>query len=160
MKISDAILMGSLVLRPRGGWIMDPDGTSGCAFGMAYKAIGLQPDYIEISGTNLRYERSWSIPLEWKWVSKTFAPYPCNCAHFQPSKVENIIVHLFDSHIAEGGTAIPRWTLEQLIEEIKKYEDGEIAAGRYVGQDKEPEVAVGKETRFCEPSEALYTGKV
>jgi len=82
MKLSDAILLGSL-LRPQGFWRLW-DGKTSCALGAAYEAAGFFPEL------PVKEVLDAMFPL---LRASRRCPY---CSYFEP--VESVLTHLNDMH--------------------------------------------------------------
>jgi len=113
MRMSEAILLGSTLLKPVSGVFMTDDGTGGCAYGMARKA-------------------GWGSQCELETM--LVAELPCGCGKHDemvmggcrhmfdlatwPVTVSFAIVHLFNQHVCDGT-----WTIEQLADWVREQED-------------------------------------
>lgn len=115
MRLSEAIRLGSLTIKPIPYKISDGNG-GGCALGMAQVAIG----------TSL-------LRNEWPWMTERFINVPCSCVSYKqhdyidkvsffPIRINgDIVVHLFNEHVMEIGD----WTLDKLCEWIASVEPKE-----------------------------------
>ena len=117
MRLSDAIAMGRMLIRHVAGTIDDGNG-GGCAFGMAFRAIG-----------------DFNYFHHWDWKDQGLLPYPCDCKadslimgsacqlflHEGESRPAQIIVHLFNFHVMTAKD----WTLDQLIDWVRTNEPAE-----------------------------------
>lgn len=112
LKFSDAIELGSMVLKPKactiyskvahtnlnGDWLEPIE--VGCALGMANKAIG---------------DINANTHTVWPWT-KVRILCPCRCR--LESSVASMVAHLFDSHVFGKHDM----TLKQLIEWVRSIE--------------------------------------
>src|SRR5437660_7597000 len=157
MRLSDAILLGAMILRPKCGIFENANG-EGCALGMANKALGGQG----FAPGDFRLEQAWP------WISHTpVSKLPCNCSvnalligacgcHTTASDVKSCIwmtiVHLFNQHVCDGS-----WTIERLADWVRSVEpaedvpssDGALAARvahAEVGEKGLVEIAHGPKT--------------
>jgi hypothetical protein len=117
LQLSEAILLGSTMIRPKRGVFLSSDLTQGCAFGMANRANG---------GGNAG---TWP----WTMVAR-HAKLPCDCRGeelmagmgYSASRASveccyaNQIVHLFNQHVIDGS-----WTIEQLADWVRSIEPPE-----------------------------------
>jgi hypothetical protein len=116
MRLSEAILLGSTMLRPMAFTQNDGKG-SGCALGMA-----------AIAGLG---DSAWGKDTYDGWASSAPAVAPCGhkeylqkfCddsdGHLQPIKtVTSVIAHIFNEHVMGDGS----WTLEQLVDWVRSVE--------------------------------------
>ena len=118
MRLSQAILLGSTLLRPVAGDLELP-GDCG-ALGMAERAVGA----------------GWSY---WPWLLTMRLAAPCRCP-FQPLPAAWVVTHLFGCHVAEEFLdsfrnkgwvrSDDRWTLEQLVDWVRSVEPAEAETGR------------------------------
>lgn len=121
MKASEALILGSTMLRPRPRTFDDNYG-SGCAMGMINKAIG---------GDAL----TQIVLLKYPWMSDRQFPYPCGCRRangpqgdYTPHSTANdIVIHLFDDHYGHplNGPKLAKWTIEQIADWLGKVEPAE-----------------------------------
>ncbi len=109
MRLSEAILLGSLLIKPRAGDLGEPGG-SGCALGMALEAMGKDRDYSE-------------VPQQWPWTESRCTRLPCGCwrGWFFEYRVHHAIGHLFDGHVFRRRD----WTLARLAEWVASIEPAE-----------------------------------
>jgi len=124
MKLSNAIATGRVLLRARAGIFVA--GNSGCALGMAYKAIGLARD--KITGYTMD-----DCYRAWPWTMQIVTKPLCDCA-IGDHNIGQAITHLFDTHVmnpAEWPTEwkVKAWTLDQLIDWVRSVEPAEDAPG-------------------------------
>jgi hypothetical protein len=137
MRLSEAILLGSTVVKPLRGVGLTTKG-EGCAIGMALKAAGapmipwyaVNPEILGLSDQD--YRRFWP------WKDKLCGiDLPCTCEaqelmcgrgdvvpRSSINTIHAIIVHLFNQHVIDGS-----WTIERLAEWVASVEPKEIAAG-------------------------------
>lgn len=129
--LSDAIRLGSLVLKPEGGQLISRDGERGCALGMAGVATGesvrtMLTPWGKIFGSEYGGDENFSgIRERWPWITQKIEAYPCGCpkedltAFGYEDDVEDVITHIFDDHVSEwdGG-----WTLQMLIDWVRAKE--------------------------------------
>ena len=111
MRASTAINLGRSMIRWVAGTRNDGHG-SGCALGMAEKAVG----------------HTW----DWSWSTSATMSFPCTCNlraaimgsgcewsfHTAPCSAMNIIVHLFNYHVMTKKD----WTMDQLIDWVRSVE--------------------------------------
>ena len=113
MKLSDAILIGSAIVKPRPGKVYRPEENSGCAIGMA--VIGAGGKWIQRGLDSVEFLH-W-----WPWVNNS-VKRPCRCQSVRPvARVGSLIPHLFDRHVFGQCD----WTIEQLAEWIATIEPPE-----------------------------------
>jgi hypothetical protein len=118
MRASDALMLGSTILRPLRGIMndMNQKGESGCALGMIEKGgmLSLQP-----------------------WMFETMVEHPCGCSASRIC-VASAIAHLFDFHTpypfvasiwtqqSAGVTAISTdWTIDRIADWLRTIEPTE-----------------------------------
>lgn len=111
MRLSEAILLGSVSVRPLAGHMIKFENgeTFGCALGMACISAAV-PVF-----------KSKQIYDEWPWLQAVFA-LPCCCGG-DVFLASSVIVHIFDYHIM--GSYHPYWTLEQLVDWVRSVEPPE-----------------------------------
>lgn len=111
MKLSEAILLGSSMLKPVAGRL--GEGDEGCALGMAGVAACGKHD-----GVNCDV---------FTWVNDKSADSPCGCfaGNFGMKSVRAWIAHIFNEHVMDDKT----WTLEQLCDWIRTVEPAETFVG-------------------------------
>lgn len=107
MRLSDAIALGRVVIKPFRGRIFNSP-TEGCALGMGLAGIG-------------RHGNGHSPAIDWPWLHKD-APLPCGC-YCDDIDSFRVITHIFDDHIM--GICSNRWTLDQLIDWVRSVEPNE-----------------------------------
>jgi len=120
MRLSEAINLGSSVLKPIGAHI------EGCAMGMALMAV---------DGKIVAKESAEAIRKHWEWATEMFLPSPCECPSERTVRpVSSVVMHLFDAHVMQGSgyeACIRRepwskWTLEQLVDWVRSVEPPEL----------------------------------
>jgi hypothetical protein len=109
MRLSDAIMMGSTMIKARALKMLNEDRTEGCAIGMAAVACPTG---------------------RFAWASASM-PSPCGCGCAGLLDVWMVIAHLFDVHVtgAVGGDNVQRWTFEQLVDWVRSTEPPEDPQG-------------------------------
>ncbi len=135
MKLSDAILLGSLTTPPIAGVLHE--GIASCALGMAERAIDRVTSRFRLGSSRHDLE----VTSEWPWLLHVPSHYPCNCfippdlSTELPITAENLIAHLFDTHIMRKNLKIHKdhtvMTMEDLIEYVRSIEPHEE---QYVGR--------------------------
>jgi hypothetical protein len=144
MRLSEAILLGSTVVKPKAGALRFSAENAGCALGMAVIASGgtfehARSPFPEIERRTLNVEDIWGIWLLWRVYR------PCNCrgplvvnrlrlkeivAYLRhplsdplPRKmrIKDIVAHLFDYHVMEKRD----WTLDRLTTWLRPLEPNE-----------------------------------
>jgi hypothetical protein len=110
VKLADAILLGSTILKPVPGVILNGDATEGCALGMAYRAIGK---------TSFWIVQDDFLP-EWQWAlhKRSVAPCGCPARAYGSTKVVWLITHVFNEHVMGDETM----SLEQLVDWVRSLE--------------------------------------
>ena len=124
MKLSEAILLGSSMLAPRGGRQHFAETQEGCALGMAAVARGCTfhkwtKPFDERDRRTLGVEGIWG-----DWVLAQ-VERPCDCWRIwmrRKMRIKDVIAHLFDYHIMNKRN----WTLEQLVAWVQTVEPKEI----------------------------------
>lgn len=114
MRLSEAILIGREVVKPRPGTVYRVDDNSGCAIGMAVVGAGRK----RIDG-----QMMWLEFFEmWPWVY-TIVKCPCQCplGLGYHEDVGSLIPHLFDQHVFGSCD----WTIEQIAHWIATIEPSE-----------------------------------
>jgi hypothetical protein len=117
MKLSDAILLGSTMIKPLAGKHLSPDGDEGCAWGMVDMATG---------------GRAFRDLLV--MAANFLAELPCGCTdewiigsgmnvqrRESMNNLSAIIVHLFNYHVMTRKD----WTLERLVDWVRSVEPAE-----------------------------------
>ena len=126
MKLSEAIVLGSSVVRPLAGGLASDPNRQTCAFMIAAAALG-QPACM------------WAkAPDAWPWITRQLYHVPCGCRgwdRYLPANYMTAIIHLFACHVATG-----EWTLEQLASWVAEVEP----------QDELQQLPAGREDdAFC-----------
>ena len=133
MKLSEAILLGSTLIRPKAGVIYESTRKTGglpagCALGMAAIALGF-----DLEAICQRTVVGFDIPVMDKIVEA-----PCNCWNHprtglteSKAHVGNYIVHLFDTHVM----CMKDWTLEQLVDWVSQQEPKELPAAEVAEEE-------------------------
>jgi hypothetical protein len=109
-RLSEAILLGSTILKPSRYEAISKDGSSGCAVGMALVANGHARKRTIIGGVALTELYPWT-----KKAVSTAAPCHCGKALNRAGKwpARAIIMHLFDEH---------KWSAERIADYVAKIE--------------------------------------
>lgn len=137
LRLSEAILLGSTMIKPLSGIIISSDGSRGCAFGMAAVAIGKLRQVRGFVPFGERWLATWEGDhfagwRDYPWVLRSYTPLPCICTHeqFQQSGdlphgmtrwncvAERAIIHLFNFHVATQKD----WTIERLAQWVASIE--------------------------------------
>jgi len=120
MRLSEAIMLGSSVVRPLAGGLPSDPSRQTCAFMMAAAAL---------SKPACMWEEA---SREWPWLAADLLHVPCGCRawdRYLPANYMTAIIHLFARHVAPG-----EWTLEELAGWVASVEPAEPqsipAAGR------------------------------
>ena len=115
MKLSEAILLGSTLVKPVRGQIDDGNG-GGCAYGMA----------------NRSSNSTFANPAWGDWDHHTeLSQLPCGCSLYKPMMgadgntsswygqipARHAIIHIFNQHVCDGD-----WTIERLAEWVASIE--------------------------------------
>ena len=90
IRLSDAIVLGSVTSRQIFGYLKDGNGDT-CSWGSALSAIGTN---IEIGS---KFPSAYGIPKEWLWCRETHV-VSCLCRRYVVNNVSAMIMHLNDSH--------------------------------------------------------------
>lgn len=112
MKLSDAIALGRVLVKPKANFLVDGEG-SGCALGMALTAVGKKiemPSFLE------------EPEIEWPWLKKVCGYHFCSC--FYGVSYSQAIAHIFDGHVMKS-MALEPWTLDRLIDWVRSVEPKE-----------------------------------
>lgn len=146
MRLSEAILLGSTVVKPKAGAVRFSGENAGCALGMAVIASGgtfehARSPFPEIERRTLNIEDIWGKWLLWR------VPRPCDCrgpllvnrlrlkeiaayirhplsdALPRKMRTKDIVAHLFDYHVMEKRD----WTLDRLTTWLQPLEPNEPA---------------------------------
>ncbi len=148
MKFSDAVLLGSTLLKPMRGTLFklvpfstDKVAEHGCAIGMALKALGRRTEPAGMGTMSLSAFLSTQLP-EYPWLTDDFADGDRQCPYHCGTMVEgplSMIVHIFDSHVCRefGESLIP---FSSLIEYIKTIEPEEVDASAEETEEVEHEI--------------------
>lgn len=119
MKLSEAILLGSTMIKPKAGVFITPDGKQGCAWGMVGAAAPASyPNFATMAGRRSETQ-------------------PCNCAttliigsglRYQERaftfSLSDWIVHVFNCHVM----TVKDWTLDRLVQWVASVEPAEPEA--------------------------------
>lgn len=133
MKLSEAVLLGSTIVKPRRGQEWARNG-SGCARGMALEAVGLRRKKAD---QRTRFEEQWP----WTKIKLNVHRdgfFACGCsADYDPESSEedrimtfsDLIAHMFDAHVmlvpSDGLVVIAcstKMTLDDLVAYIRTVE--------------------------------------
>ena len=107
LKPSEALMLGSTLLRPKAYTLNDGNG-NGCALGMIAEARGFRRD------------RSGAYPLEAGRGVPWGDDYPCTCV----GPISSPLVHIFNEHVCGDRT----WTIEMLADWLRRFESDEESA--------------------------------
>jgi len=124
MKLSEAILLGSTVLRPKAGRFYFSGEDSGCVLGMAAVANGCTfvPRTRQISAKDQRTVNSEEVFGDWL-LRVVMRPCECGPANIpREMRIKDIIAHLFDCHVMEKQN----WTIDQLASWVASWEPKEV----------------------------------
>ncbi len=123
MKLSEAILLGSTILKPKAGRLHFSGENSGCVLGMAAVANGF--NFIPARQIPLEDRRTVnSEDVFGDWLLRVVTR-PCECepASIPPEmRIKDIIAHLFDCHVMEKQD----WTIDQLASWVANWEPKEV----------------------------------
>jgi len=130
MKLSEAILLGSTVVKPLGGGLGTDPSRQTCAFMMAAAAQS-KPACM------------WAeAAAAWPWLTRQLAHVPCGCRgwdRYLPANYMTAIIHIFACHVAQGESCYAeafedKWTIERLADWIAAVEPSDdlnlASAGR------------------------------
>lgn len=120
MRVGEALMLGSTLLKPLAGQFDDGEG-SGCALGMIHKAVG---------GTRANYLPGLGLWAIFPWIAQRPAKLPCDCKgakvmgsgcdmvsrEHTEQTVSNVIVHLFNQHVCNNQD----WSIERLADWIEQ----------------------------------------
>lgn len=106
MRLSDAILLGSSLIKGVAGSPGNFKDSKGCAIGMAVVATG---DVLSRLNTFL---------IRWPWVYKVKIVFNCNCHNYQSMFIYDWITHIFDTHVMTKKD----WTIDQLCDFVDKHD--------------------------------------
>ncbi len=120
MKLSEAIVLGSTVVRPLAGGLATDPNRQTCAFMMAAAALS-KPACL------------WAeAPTTWPWLMRQLAHVPCGCRgwdRYLSANYMTAIIHTFACHVATK-----EWSVEQLADWVASVEPQDeltpAAAGR------------------------------
>ncbi len=120
MKLSEAIVLGSTVVRPLAGGLAADPSRQTCAFMMAAAALS-KPACL------------WAeAPSTWPWLTRQLVHVPCGCRgwdRYLSANYMTAIIHVFACHVATK-----EWTVEQLADWVASVEPQDelttAAAGR------------------------------
>ncbi len=119
MRLSEAILIGSTVVKPKAGTQFSAEEQAGCAIGMAGVAIGASFSSVPDG----RREGGLESIYGWEWTGRR-VHLPCWCFVFQKKSIAWTITHIFDTHVMLKKN----WTLEQLVTWVRSVEPAEVVA--------------------------------
>lgn len=124
MQVSEAILLGSTMLKPV-PYIRNDGSGGGCALGMAE---------IAVDGAESGIERT----AMGKWLLG-ISLFPCVCGLISPYNV--LIAHIFNEHVCKDKT----WTIEKLVDWVRSVEPKEEVKAE---SDKNLDTSVVEELHF------------
>jgi hypothetical protein len=110
MRLSDAIAMGRVLITLQMGTM--GDGVSGCALGMAESAAGMC-----LAG---KPSRTLALAAKFPILNMVGIVDPLSGQRIRGWTMLNVIVRLFDHHVMAHPQ---KWTLDQLIDWVRKTED-------------------------------------
>jgi hypothetical protein len=124
MRLSEAILLGSSVVKPEPGYLLTEwrGENQGCALGMACKAENIAV----LHPTDLT-----PIYAHWPWTLHSWHANRCLCRDIIPfHNAAQLIAHMFDWHVFDDQfrdtpRIQPVWTLEQLVDWVRSVEPAE-----------------------------------
>ncbi len=156
MRLSEAILLGSLVVKPARGILLQPcfdDTERGCALGMAAKAENLA--ILDDNGLDPIYDHwPWTF-----WEGPTCPVNSCFCLRNNMAfkTVALFIAHIFDCHIRADNplslpTLYPEWTFEQLVDWVRSVEPAEPEGADVCGLTESSRV-------IAQPVSTIFSGK-
>jgi hypothetical protein len=129
MKLSDAIVLGRILINPVRFRLLTDNGKGGCALGMAGVATGLKLHSCgpcTVLGIRLEAKDDYAVLSKtWPWLDQKITDMPCGCEPCEDDCTDqaDIITHLFDTHVdCRCGCG---WTLEQLIQWVRSVEPEE-----------------------------------
>jgi hypothetical protein len=142
MKLSDAIVLGSSVVKPQRSTLLVDwyDGKRGCALGMACEAEGIKV------GRDAKSQSSLGLIFKrWPWTFKReIANDEVCCYELPQANAAMFIAHIFDHHIMTSSPAGGKvWTLEQLLDWIRANEPAEVELGASETNGEHAEVLDG-----------------
>lgn len=130
MRASEALIAGSMLIKPMGYFRGNVGDSKGCALGMISAALGDKNHY--------GYEGLRRAENDFPWMREVMVKLPCGCDKddLYSSDVVGAIVHIFNEHVMQGhvdedlSTAykpifqkyFPKdsWTIEQLADFIEQ----------------------------------------
>lgn len=98
MRVSEALMLGSTLLKPKTK-LFDDDHGSGCALGMINRALG---------GTSTNQVPLMSIV----WLTDSRVKSPC-CCYPREQNVRDTVIHLFDDHFA---SLTDPWSIDRIAQ--------------------------------------------
>lgn len=118
MRLSERIMLGSLILKPMAGIRKSGDGRFGCVFGMADET-----GHEFYKWTNEMPEVSVCLPCD---CGRDGSAIMGNCCRKYPRSFctrsyVQAIVHIFNYHVCTAKD----WTLEQLVDWVRSVEPAE-----------------------------------
>ena len=131
MRLSEAIALGRVTLKAAANFL--DDGESGCALGMAFRAVGGKSQ----GELGVQFD---DIHREWSWLTNEIREKLCNCWYWQLhpgffiGTYSQAIAHIFDAHVMQDLQAIGSeqhcepWTMERLIDWVRSVEPQESPA--------------------------------
>jgi hypothetical protein len=137
LRLSEAILAGSTLVKAKSGAEAYPDG-SGCARGMALEAVGKRQICVEFATFQETRYLTYALQSEnfeevWPWTKIVMVVPFCKCLWWclcdesHKISVSAMIQHIFDWHVMDrlDGRV---WTLEQLVDWVRSVEPQEEEA--------------------------------
>jgi hypothetical protein len=151
MRLSEAILLGSTVVRPKAGALRFSGENSGCALGMAVIASGgsfrqAKRPLPETERRTLNVEDVWGawllervdrpcdcrVPLMLNRLRRkkiaAYRRYPLSALP-REMRIKDVVAHLFDYHVMEKAD----WTLDRLTTWLKPLEPNEPSEASSIG---------------------------
>jgi hypothetical protein len=122
LKLSEAILLGSTVVRGRAGRLRFSHTGEECALGMAAIAVGCTfgRPLRQIPVENLRTANIESVFGSWL-LRVVMRPCECPPELTRGMRIKDVIAHLFDVHVIERKN----WTLADLVGWVQRWEPPE-----------------------------------
>ncbi len=121
MKLSEAIVLGSTVVRPPAGGLASDPNRQTCAFMMAAAALS-KPACL------------WAeAPTTWPWLKRQLLHVPCGCRgwdRYLPANYMTAVIHVFACHVA-----IKEWTVDQLADWVATVEPQDELTSAPAGRD-------------------------
>lgn len=144
MKLSEAILLGSTIVKPKAGALHVSGENAGCALGMAVIANGgrFVPARRQVPASDRRtmnVENVWGmwllrsigrpcdcrLPLQWSGLQLrdivAYLHHPRSLALPREMRIKDIIAHLFDHHVMQERD----WTLIRIATWLQPLEPSE-----------------------------------